>query len=354
MSILPNSSPQLSRTRSLSRIVRALALVAVPVLLLLGAPGLGSAQKPATDAATANRALAYQALQEGRVDDAANLLRPLLAVNPSDSYAHQLFCRVNYAQEQADEAIQQCEMAVASPAANREQDSDNQLWLGRAYGMKARHAGPIAGFSLARKVQARFARAVELNPNSVAALNDLGEYDVSAPFLVGGGSDKAAALAARIMPQFPGAAHLLRARIANAGNDLTSAESEFKQEVAVQRTPEAWIDLAQFYQAHNRPDDAVSAVKSSLAADHTHGPALVDAASILTAAHRAPDLAEHCLRDYLASRAKSDAAPAFKVHIQLGRLLTARGDTRDASREFAAATALAPAFARSVRPVQGL
>jgi tetratricopeptide (TPR) repeat protein len=350
--MLPKSSPQLSRTRSRSRIVRALASAALPVLLSVGATRPGFAQKP--DAAVANRELAYQALQEGRVEDAASLLRPLLAAKPSDSYAHQLLCRIYYAQEQADEAIHQCEMAAASPAANREQDSDNHLWLGRAYGMKARHAGPIAGFSLARKVQASFARAVELNPNSVAALNDLGEYDVSAPFLVGGGSDKATALAARILPQFPGAAHLLRARIADAGDDLKTAESEFKQEVAVQRTPEAWIDLAQFYQAHNRPDDALAAVRSSLATDHTHGPALVDAASILTGAHRAPDLAERCLRDYLASRAKSDAAPAFKVHLQLGRLLTARGDARDASREFAAATALAPAFVRNVRPAQGL
>ena len=317
------------------------------------------AQKPLADIPSVNRLLArnapaYQALQEGRVEDAATLLHSALAANPTDGVAHQLLCRVYYAQEAADEAIQQCELAVAAPAANNEQASENQLWLGRAYGLKASHAGPIAGFKLARKVQSSFARAVELNPSSVAALNDLGEYDVSAPFIVGGGTDKAQALAARMMPRFPGAAHLLLARIAQANNDPNAAESEFKQEVAVQKSPEAWIDLAQFYQSHGRPDDAVSAVKSSLAADRNHGPSLVDAASILMTMHRDPDLAERCLRDYLASHAKSDAAPAFKVHLKLSTLLAARGDSKGADREMEAATALAPSFTRSVRPVQGL
>ncbi len=50
-------------------------------------------------------------------------------------------------------------------------------------------------------------------------------------------------------------------------------------------------------------------------------PALVDAASILTDMHRQLDLAERLLRDYLASPAKSEDAPAFKVHEQLGDLL---------------------------------
>jgi Tfp pilus assembly protein PilF len=296
---------------------------------------------------------AYHALQEGRGDDAAALLRATLAANPGDALAHQLLCRVFYAQDEADDAIHQCELAVSTAPATGELASDNNLWLGRAYGMKARHAGPIAGFTLARKVEASFSRAVELNPDSVAALNDLGEYYVAAPFVMGGGSDKAHALAARMMPRFPGAAHRLLARLADSDNNLAAAESEFKQAVAADRSPGAWIDLAQFYQTHARPDDALSAVKSALAADRTHGPALVDAASILTKANRAPDLAERCLRDYLASRAKSDAAPAFKVHLQLSRLLAARGDP-SADREVAAAAALAPAFTRSARTSQGL
>jgi tetratricopeptide (TPR) repeat protein len=143
--------------------------------------------------------------------------------------------------------------------------------------------------------------------------------------------------------------------MADANDDLPTAEAEFKRAVGVKGAPEAWIDLAQFYQTRNRPDDALAAVRSAVAADRNRGPALVDAASILTAAHRAPDLAERCLRDYLASRARSDAAPAFKVHLQLSRLLTARGETDEAGREAAAAASLAPSFThRSHASQQGI
>jgi tetratricopeptide (TPR) repeat protein len=289
---------------------------------------------------------------EGRAQDAEALLRAALAANSADSTSHQLLCRVYYAQEMADAAIQECQFAAASTTAARQEASDNQLWLGRAYGMKARHAGPLAGFTLARKVQASFSRAVDLDPTNVAALSDLGEYDVDAPFVVGGGLDKAQLLANRMMPHFPVAAHRLLALMAEAGNDLPTAEAEFKRAVAAGGTPEAWIDLAQFYQTHNRPDDALITIRSALAADRAHGPVQVDAASILTKAHRAPDLAERCLRDYLVSRARSDAAPAFKVHLQLARLLAARGASDEAFRETQAAGSLAPAYARLYRSQQ--
>ena len=355
MTTPPASSPMCSRQPSLPLAVKIYLRLACA--LALGAPiftGPIQAQMAFADIASADHALAgnapaYQALQAGRVEDAAILLRATLATNPSDAVAHQLLCRVAYAQEQADLAISQCEQAVASDPAN----SDHRLWLGRAYGMKARHAGPIAGFTLARKVQASFARAVELNPANVPALNDLGEYDVSAPSIVGGGDDKARALAARMMPHFPAAAHHLLARIAASDKDLATAESEFKQEVAVQRSPDAWIDLAHFYQTHERPDDALAAVKSAIAVDRAHDAVMVDAASILTAAHRDPDLAERCLRAYLASSAQSDAAPAFKVHLQLSRLLTARGDTAEAHKEIETASALAPQFTRGARSAKG-
>jgi len=164
--------------------------------------------------------------------------------------------------------------------------------------MKARRAGPVAGFTLARKVEASFARAVELNPGNVAAINDLGEYYVAAPFIIGGGSDKAHALAARIMPRFPASAHRLLARLADSDNNLATAESEFKQAVAAERSPGAWIDLAQFYQTHARPTTRSPAVKSALAADRTHGPVLVDAASILTKAHARPTSPNAACGDY--------------------------------------------------------
>ena len=100
------------------------------------------------------------ALQHGRVDEAEQTLRTALATAPGDAYAHQLLCRVFYAQEQADKAVAECEAAVAAAPNN----SVNLMWLARAYGQKASHAGPIAGYSLGKKAGQTFKRAVEADP----------------------------------------------------------------------------------------------------------------------------------------------------------------------------------------------
>jgi tetratricopeptide (TPR) repeat protein len=297
----------------------------------------------------ANAADANALLQQGRVNEATASLHEVLDAQPGDAEAHQLLCRIYYAQEMADRAIHECELAVA----NAPDSSDNQMWLGRAYGFKASHANPISALNLAIKVHVAFERAVQLDPENIHAMNDLGEFYVEAPPLIGGGLDKAQALAARMQPHFPAQAHRLLALIAEKKKDDSLAEAEFSNAVAAGKTPETYIDLGQFYQRHHQPDKMLEALQSGISADHHKGPALVDAASILTAAHSSPELAESLLRTYLSSSAKTDDAPAFKVHVQLGELLAQRGDPDGARREYAAALALAPNYAPARKAIQG-
>jgi tetratricopeptide (TPR) repeat protein len=288
-------------------------------------------------------------LQQGRVDEAAASLREILAASPGDGQAHQLLCRIYYAQDMADQAIRECQLAASSNPAS----SDNQMWLGRAYGFKASHANPLSALSLAVKVRVAFERAAQLDPENIHALNDLGEFYVAAPALIGGGLDKAQALAARMQPHFPSQAHRLLAMIAEKKKEDAIAEAEFSNAVTAGKTPEAYIDLGHFYERHHQPDKMVDALQSGIATDRRKGPSLVDAASILTDAHRSPELAETLLRAYLSSSAKTDEAPAFKVHIQLGDLLAHQGDPTGAHREYAAALALASNYAPARKATQG-
>jgi tetratricopeptide (TPR) repeat protein len=288
-------------------------------------------------------------LQQGRVDEAAATLHTVLAAQPGDAQAHQLLCRIYYTQDMADGAIHECELAVS----NAPSSSDNQMWLGRAYGFKASHANPFHALNLAVKVRVAFEHAVQLDPENVQAMSDLGEFYVAAPSLIGGGLDKAQALAATMQPHFPAQAHRLLALIAEKKKDNTAAEAEFSSAVAAGKTPESYIDLGQFYQRHNQPDKMLEALQSGVAADHRKGPALVDAASILTEAHRSPELAETLLRAYLSSSAKTDDAPAFKVHVQLGHLLAQNGDPAGAHREYATALTLASKYAPARKAMQG-
>jgi tetratricopeptide (TPR) repeat protein len=232
-------------------------------------------------------------------------------------------------------------------------DSDTQMWLGRAYGMKASKANALTAFSLARKVHNAFERAVQLNPANVHAMSDLGEYYVAAPAIVGGGLDKAQRLAQQLQPYSAARYHRLLAEIANKRKDTAAAEAEYRAAAAAGKTAEAFIDLGQFYQEKGQQDKALSAVQAGVEADYRNDSVLVDAASILMAANRSPELAERLLREYLSSPAKSDGAPAFKVHVQLGDLLLKRGDTAGARREYAAALALASNYVPARKAIQG-
>jgi tetratricopeptide (TPR) repeat protein len=285
------------------------------------------------------------ALNEGRADEAVHLLRGQLALSPRNATAHQLLCRVYYAEEMFNPAIHECEAAVAAAP----DDAGNYLWLGRAYGMKASQANPISAFSLARKVVAAFQKAVSLDPANVAAMRDLGEYYVNAPPIVGGGLDKARALSAKLMPVSSAKAHRLLGQIAEKSGDFTAAETEFKRAVEAQRTADSYVDLAQFYLGRGQFDQILAPLEAVTRLDKPRDAAAVDAASILISADRSLPLAEQLLREFLASSAKSDGAPAFKVHVELGDLLLKRSDRAGALREYDTALALASNYAPAKR-----
>jgi tetratricopeptide (TPR) repeat protein len=299
-----------------------------------------------------NRAIAFghvgddqkameRALMQGRIDEAVPELQAYLAANPTDGNAHLLLCRAFYSVEKLNEAMSACELAVQTLATN----SDAQDWMGRVYGLKADRSGPLGGLRLARKVKSSFESAVDLDPANGAAVNDLSEYYVGAPGVVGGGLDKAEALAERVEMQLPQQAHRIRALAAEKNRDYDAAEREFKAAVAVANRPDAWADLGGYYGRRKQDDKAVEALRRCLAADRAHGPSTVDAASILMDIHREPQLAEQALRQYLAGHSKSDAAPVVHVEVLLASLRLAAGDKAGAKIELDKALQLASNYA---------
>jgi tetratricopeptide (TPR) repeat protein len=319
-----------------SRSLRAFFLA---MLLFLGASPLFADYTPAETL-----------LRQGRVDEAGNVLRQAMATKAADARTHLLLCRVYYSQDKADEAVRECEMAAAMDPSN----SDFQMWLGRAYGLKASQANMLSAFSIAKKVHNAFERAVQLDPTNAAAMSDLGQFYVQAPAIVGGGLDRAQALAPKLLTLAPAKGHRLLGLIADKKNDAAGAEREFKSAVAVAHAPDAWVDLAEFYQRRGQADKAYAALQASIEVNHAKDASLVDVAGLLTTLNRSLDVAERILRDYLASGTKSDDAPAFKVHVQLGELLKKRGDSAGARREFEAALALASNYVPARKALQSV
>ena len=301
--------------------------------LFLALPGIATAAGPANSA--------RQDLDFGRADEALQSLSATLAQNPKDAQAMNLRCRVFYQEEQWDRAIADCEAAVElNPA-----DSNFHLWLGRAYGQKAAHASLVSSYPLARRVRAEFEQAVQLDPHNAAALAELGEFDVMAPLVVGGGLAKAEALVPELRTGAPGASLYLTARIAEERKDYTAAEAGFKSAIRQSSYPaDAWMDIASFYRRRGRFAEMLTAAHTGASLDSSHGSALVDGASNLALAGREPQTAIQWLQLYLTSHAQSEIAPSFVVRAQLARLLRQQGDPQAAQQQLVVVHTLASAY----------
>lgn len=284
---------------------------------------------------------ATSALLQGNSDSAVAQLKVVLGSDPSNGQAHLLLCRAYYAQSMGSAAASECTAALRTLG----NDSSAQDWAGRAYGMQAESAGPISGLRLALKVRNAFEAAVRLDPGNSAAFNDLSEYYVEAPSIVGGGFEKAALLADRSAAALPQNAHRARALSAEKQKDYATAEREFRAATAAGNKPNAWADLGAFYSRRSQNDQAADALRRAIALDRAHDATLVDAATTLTEINREPRLAERALRDYLDSPSKSDAAPAFRVHVTLAKLLRNEGNNAEAKIELGHSLELASAYA---------
>lgn len=284
------------------------------------------------------------ALQAGEADRALELLKSLPDPAGNSAEAHNLRCRVLFTLEQFEASKNECEQAVNLDP----QNGIDHLWLGRALGEVADRANFLSAYNLAKRARAEFEQAVELDPRNAEALADLGEFYSSAPGVVGGGSDKAAAIAERLDRVDPARAHELRGGIARENNDMTTAEREFKQAVAASAHPAfQWMRLASFYRKAKRYTDMENAVESGSAAaqrDPHAGVALFNGASVLMKANRNPTLAIKLLETYVASPTATEEAPAFTARVWLARLKAQAGDAEGARRERALALSLAQEY----------
>ena len=297
-----------------------------------------------TFAATALSALASVAaassgkelLDAGRVDDALRTLQQQVEQSPSDAEAHNLLCRAYYMIGEWDRAVAACERARnLNP-----QNSLYHLWLGRAYGEKADHAGFLSGAGLAKKVRTSFERAVELDPKSWEARVDLAEFYLEAPGMVGGGKDKAMREADALIPLNAGMAHWIQARLAEKEKDAVGAEREYRAEIAASRSAiRAWVDFAIFLRHSNRIDEMVEAVRKLESSPVDRPESLMDGASLLFRTGREAPLAIRLLRRYLESPVEQ--GPAFRAHELLGQLFEQQGERQAAAEEYRAAVALA-------------
>ena len=289
-------------------------------------------------------------LSAGRVDTAIASLNTKVASNANDAEAHNLLCRAYWAYGDWDRAVTSCEKAV-------QLDNNNSVyhnWLGRAYGEKADHSSFLTAAGLAKKVRIEFERAVQLNPDNLAARLDLAEFYLEAPGMVGGGHDKARAQAAAIGKTNPAKEHWVYARIAEKNKDVPVAEKEYRTAIELSNgSADAWLNLGMFLRKQQRYDEMDGALRKATALPVRPPEVMVDAADTLLRAGRDFPYAIDLLKRYLAGQMVEEA-PSFKAHYLLGAILEKQGDRQGAAHAYQESLALARGYGRAQEALKHL
>jgi len=176
-------------------------------------------------------------------------LKILEAIQPKNGPVFALIGQNHYMQGEYKKATEILEKAVAAEPDN----SDYELWLGRAFGRRAETASPFTAPPHANKARQHFEKAVELNPRNMEALSDLFEYYLEAPGFLGGGLDKAVGIAGQMASVDPIEGHWAQARLAERRKEFDTAEHHLQ--MAARMAPEQasrLIDLARFLARQGR------------------------------------------------------------------------------------------------------
>ena len=187
--------------------------------------------------------------------------------------------------------------------------SNYYLWLGRAYGRRAETSNPFSAPGLASKARQNFERAVELDPRNVEAMNDLFEYYVQAPGFLGGGLDKATALAARIRALDPAEFHFAQAQLAEKRKEWGTAEQQLRRAVDLApRQAGRVLDLAKFLARQGRHQESEAAFQKAAALAPDSPRILFERANAYVGSKRNIDRARTLLKQKL-TRWSANAVP---------------------------------------------
>jgi tetratricopeptide (TPR) repeat protein len=306
---------------------------------------LGSAMASGSIARAASPADAAASLQNatkqfnaGNYSGAISTLQLAVIANPNNAELFFWLGRSYYELRDYDNAITNLEKAVQLDPKN----SNYHLWLGRAYGGKADREH---SFFLAKKVKKEFEDAVAANPNNIEARRDLEEFNIDAPWVVGGNKDEAKAQIEAIAAIDPIQGHLARALYdSQAAKKQEAADEEYRAVLAAKPGKiEPYLEAANYYMRQNKPAEMETAIDAA-AAINPNDPRLAfyrGVFGVLSGVE--PSHSEQYLKSYLASTPdRSDWPSHASAREWLGRLYEAQGKRAEAAEQYRASLQLEP------------
>ena len=267
--------------------------------------------------ASSDKLIEAQALYQDTQYEAS--LRVINASELSDVAACQLAGKNHYMLNELPKAIQAFEKALnIDPHC-----SDCELWLGRTYGKRAETGAIFAAPLNASKARQHFEKAVELNPQNAGAMNDLFQYYLNAPEFLGGGVEKAEAIAKRIANERPPESHFELAAIAEKKKDYADAEAHFRQ--AIELAPGEVgriLDLARFLARRGRIADSDECFAEADRLAPNDRAVIFARAQTYIEQHRNPEQTRKLLQQYLEMKLSPDDPPKAEAEKLLRQVQT--------------------------------
>jgi Flp pilus assembly protein TadD len=183
-------------------------------------------------------------------------LRLLSADSERSAAAYALIGKSHFMLGEFKKASDAFEKAVAADSTN----SSYHHWLGKAYGRRAETASFLTAPGYASKTRRSFEQAVQLDPRNLEAINDLFTYYLEAPGFLGGGFEKAQALAQQIKAIDPVEYHYAQAQLAQKREDFATTEQQLRRaaELAPKQIGRV-IDLAKFLSKQGKVEESEAA-----------------------------------------------------------------------------------------------
>ena len=319
---------------------RAVALA----LLLAFATPVRAADPPAVEEGV-------RLFREGRFDEARAALAPAAEARPPNPTAVFHLGRIALARDDPKGAQRWFEAAVELDDRN----STYHMWLGRACGSQAQHAGKLSQIGLARRTKSEFERAVALDPDNLDARMDLISYYLQAPGMVGGSVEKAREQAAEVRKRDALRGALAYASIAEDRKDLAGAEREYRAAAAAH--PDSLsprYGLGIFFTRHTRYDEAFAVFDSILAARPGEVNALFHIGRTAAISGQRLDRAEQALKDFLAAPRRENAPRPAAAHWRLGMIYEKQGRKDLAAEEYRNSLAVDAGFAEAKKSLAKL
>ncbi len=236
--------------------------------------------------------------------------------NPKDAATYDLMGRCYYGLADFKKATEALEHAVAMDSSK----SNYFLWLGRAYGRRAETSAFLTAPGHATKARTNFERAVALDPRNLPALNDLFEYYLQAPGFLGGGFDKATAVAEKIRALDPVEYYFTQARLAEKRKEFNNAEAQLRRAVDLApRQVGRVIDLAKFLSQQGRYQESEAAFQKAHKIEPQNPKLLFEQAATYIQTKRNLEMARALLKRYL----DADLTPEDPPRQEAERLLKA-------------------------------